>query len=78
MMAAAASPLSRHNGVVRRAAFDIGSGMTKMQVSDVDLRTGRVLATHFAEERQVLFAADWRASGSCSKLSAAIQAQVGG
>lgn len=33
-----------------------------MQVSDVDLGTGRILATHFAEERQVLFAADWKAN----------------
>jgi hypothetical protein len=76
-MAASASSLGRGSGlVVRRAAFDIGSGMTKMQVSDVDMRAGRIVATHFAEERQVLFAADWRHSGSQSELSAAIQEQV--
>ena len=60
---------------LRRAAFDIGSGMSKMQVSDIDLATGRVLATQFAEEREVLFAADWKASGQASELSEAIRAR---
>ena len=61
--------------VRRRAAFDIGSGMSKMQVSDIDVATGRVLATHFAEEREVLFAADWKASGESSELSEGIRAR---
>ena len=61
--------------MVRRAAFDIGSGMSKMMVSDVDRVTGRIIATHFAEEREVLFAADWKASGERSELSDGIQAR---
>ena len=70
---------ARCRGIVRRAAFDIGSGMTKMQVSDVELATGRILATQFAEEREVLFAADWkqnaRDGGAAAGLSGGIQQQ---
>jgi|EP01043_Picozoa_sp_COSAG02_P006828 exopolyphosphatase/guanosine-5'-triphosphate,3'-diphosphate pyrophosphatase len=73
--AAAAGVAARGSNlnVVRRAAFDIGSGMSKMQVSDIDLSAGRVVATLFAEEREVLFAADWKASGERSELSEEIQ-----
>eukprot|EP01044_Picomonas_judraskeda_P033854 COSAG03_NODE_13767_length_489_cov_0.800000_1_plen_113_part_10 len=72
-MAAAAARGS--STIVRRASFDIGSGMSKMQVSDVDLSAGRVVVTLFAEEREVLFAADWKASGERSELSEEIQAR---
>ena len=77
-MAAAAVRCS--SVVRRRAAFDIGSGMTKMQVCDVELATGRILATHFAEERQVLFAADWKQNSreggmGAAGLSGSIQQQ---
>lgn len=64
---------ARGSNIVRRAAFDIGSGMSKMQVSDIDLSAGRVVATLFAEEREVLFAADWKASGARAQLSDEIQ-----
>ena len=65
--------MALRSGLRRRAAFDIGSGMSKMQVSDVDVATGRVVSTLFAEERSVLFAADWKGSGECSELSEEIQ-----
>lgn len=73
MASAAGAAAARGSNVVRRASFDIGSGMSKMQVSDVDLSAGRVVATLFAEEREVLFAADWKASGERSELSEEIQ-----
>ena len=41
---------------IRRAAFDIGSGATKLQVADV--ANGRVLKTLFGEERPVPFNGD--------------------
>ena len=65
--------MALRSGLRRRAAFDIGSGMSKMQVSDVDVATGRVVSTLFAEERSVLFAADWKGSGERSELSDEIQ-----
>ena len=65
--------MALRSGLRRRAAFDIGSGMSKMQVSDVDVATGRVVSTLFAEERSVLFAADWKGSGERSELSEEIQ-----
>ena len=71
--AAAAAAAAAAPRLVRRAAFDIGSGMTKMQVSDVDVATGTVVSTHHAEEREVLFAADWKRSGPASVLSDPIQ-----
>ena len=70
-----ATTAARGSNIVRRASFDIGSGMSKMQVSDVDLSKGRVVGTLFAEEREVLFAADWKASGERSELSEEIQAR---
>lgn len=47
--------------MVRRAAFDFGSGATKLQVSDVDA-DGAIVRTVFAEEREVLYASDLKAS----------------
>ncbi|MEZ4440451.1 MAG: hypothetical protein R3B72_15245 [Polyangiaceae bacterium] len=42
----------------RRAAFDIGSGTTKMKVADVDLCHRRLLAIHLAEDAPVFYGLD--------------------
>lgn len=57
--------------IKRRGAFDIGSGATKLQVSDV-ASGGVLLKTLFGEERPCAFGADWlRSTDGC--LSVAIQ-----
>jgi hypothetical protein len=45
----------------KRAAFDIGSGATKMQISDcvVSEDKTRIVCTYFGQERPVAFGADW-------------------
>jgi len=60
-------------GVVRRAAFDIGSGMCKLQVADVDVACGHIVKSHYEVEVEVLFGGDWKASGSANCLSEEIQ-----
>jgi exopolyphosphatase / guanosine-5'-triphosphate,3'-diphosphate pyrophosphatase len=42
----------------RRAAFDIGSGTTKVKVADIDLCAKTVTAIHFAEETPVFYGVD--------------------
>jgi len=57
---------------VRRAAFDIGSGGTKMLIADVDPATGALVARPIFEiDRPIPFKADQQAHG---RLSEAIQA----
>lgn len=57
--------------IKRRGAFDIGSGATKLQVSDI-ATGGVLLKTLFGEERPCAFGADWlRSTDGC--LSSAIQ-----
>lgn len=57
--------------IKRRGAFDIGSGATKLQVSDVT-SSGILLNTVFGQEIPCAFGADWlRSSDGC--LSDAIQ-----
>jgi exopolyphosphatase/guanosine-5'-triphosphate,3'-diphosphate pyrophosphatase len=49
--------------LVRRAAFDVGSGATKMQVSDVNRSLRRIVGpVLFGQERPVPFGAAWLAS----------------
>lgn len=45
--------------IIRRAAFDIGSGATKLQCSDYELITGKMINIIYAEERPVPFGADY-------------------
>lgn len=49
--------------VERRAAFDIGSGSSKMQISDVEIsssqETAVIISTLFGQERPVSFGADF-------------------
>ena len=55
----------------RRGAFDIGSGATKLQVSDVSL-DGLIVRTLYGEERPCAFGSDWlKSSDGC--LSTVIQ-----
>ena len=57
--------------VKRRGAFDIGSGATKLQVSDVTA-DGLIVKTLFGEERPCAFGADWlKSTDDC--LSSTIQ-----
>lgn len=37
--------------IERRAAFDVGSGSTKLQVSEVDMKTGKIVQTFYNSER---------------------------
>ena len=49
--------------MLRRAAFDVGSGATKMQVSDVNSSLRRIVGpVLFGQERPVPFGAAWLAS----------------
>ena len=51
--------------IKRRGAFDIGSGATKLQVSDVS-STGSLVKTLFGQEIPCAFGADWlRSSDGC-------------
>ena len=58
--------------VQRRAAFDIGSGATKLMIADVDVETGQLGDTVHASERTVKYAFDWKTHGV---LSDAVQAE---
>ena len=58
--------------VQRRAAFDIGSGATKLMIADVDVETGQLGDTVHASERTVKYALDWKTHGV---LSDAVQAE---
>ena len=58
--------------VQRRAAFDIGSGATKLMIADVDVETGQLGDTAHASERTVKYAFDWKTHGV---LSDAVQAE---
>jgi hypothetical protein len=51
--------MSTSKRISRRGAFDIGSGATKLQVSDVDSETGTIRETFFGQERPVAFGAAW-------------------
>lgn len=53
--------------VRRRAAFDIGSGATKLQIADVDVASSKVVNVVFAQEVPVKFALDWKAHGRLSE-----------
>jgi hypothetical protein len=44
--------------IVRRGAFDIGSGATKLMVADVDTTKGSLVEVLFGQERPVHFGAD--------------------
>ena len=44
----------------RRASFDIGSGSTKMQVSDI--KQNKIIHTYFGQERPVGFGFDFMGS----------------
>lgn len=68
-LTAAAGPVRKASSVVRRAAFDIGSGTTKLLVVDVDLESNRCLRQLLAREVPVLYGIDARqtASGSLSQ-----------
>ena len=55
-------------GVVqRRAAFDIGSGATKLMIADVDVETGRMGTVVYGQEHPVKFALDWKKNGHLSE-----------
>lgn len=55
-------------GVVqRRAAFDIGSGATKLMIADVDVETGRLGTVVYGQEHPVKFALDWKKNGHLSE-----------
>ena len=58
--------------VQRRAAFDIGSGATKLMIADVDVETGQLGDIVHASERTVKYALDWKTHGV---LSDAVQAE---
>ena len=59
----------------RRAAFDIGSGRIKMQVSDVDAKTNKIVSTLFTDTASVAIREDLAKSPD-GKLSAAIQSKT--
>jgi len=53
--------------VQRRAAFDIGSGSTKLMIADVDVETGAISGPIvLGTERTVKFALDWKKNGVLS------------
>eukprot|EP01041_Mallomonas_annulata_P009696 gene9696-20155_t len=58
--------------VVRRAAFDIGSGATKLAVADVDIQSGFISKYLFGQERPCAYGSDWLKSQDGS-LSTKIQ-----
>ena len=58
--------------IVRRTAFDIGSGQIKMQVSDVDLRINKIVNVLLTDTAKVALREDLSKS-SDSKLSTEIQ-----
>ena len=51
----------------RRAAFDIGSGATKLMIADVDVETGRLGTVVYGQEHPVSFALDWKKHGFLSE-----------
>jgi len=56
--------------IIRRAAFDFGSGSIKLQVSDVDVETNTILTTHFITNIKVPFLEDLAVSPTGSFSSA--------
>jgi len=58
--------------LVRRVAFDIGSGATKAVIADVDIGSSCIVDVLFGEEVPVSFSMDWKQSTD-GALSAAIQ-----
>ena len=58
--------------VTRRAAFDIGSGATKVLVAEVDVANRKIIRELFGQERPVSFKGDSLRSPDGS-LSAAVQ-----
>lgn len=50
--------LSLHADVVRRAAFDFGSGKTKIQVADVDTQSGEIIAVIYSDSCKVMLSED--------------------
>lgn len=66
--------MSTFSTVLRRAAFDIGSGATKLTVADVDTLSGTILKIYFSEERPCSFGTDWlKSPNNC--ISESIQAK---
>jgi exopolyphosphatase/guanosine-5'-triphosphate,3'-diphosphate pyrophosphatase len=63
---------AQEHRVCRRAAFDIGSGRIKMQVSDVDLKTNKIVNVLFTDTASVSIREDLIRSLD-GRLSAAIQ-----
>mmetsp|Transcript_10970 Transcript_10970/g.16604 ORF Transcript_10970/g.16604 Transcript_10970/m.16604 type:complete len:321 (+) Transcript_10970:3-965(+) len=55
--------------IVTRAAFDIGSGKTKMLVADVDTTLGTLAHLHLSVDASVPFKSDVLASGDARELS---------
>jgi exopolyphosphatase/guanosine-5'-triphosphate,3'-diphosphate pyrophosphatase len=71
-LSTAAEAKHRAGAVIRRAAWDIGSGMTKVRVADVDTQSGYLVQTLLEEEIEVLYGADWKASKEENCLSETI------
>ena len=53
--------------VQRRAAFDIGSGATKLMIADVDVESGTIGTVVHSAERTVKYALDWKKHGTLSE-----------
>eukprot|EP00908_Phaeocystis_cordata_P008216 Transcript_1888.p1 GENE.Transcript_1888~~Transcript_1888.p1 ORF type:complete len:482 (+),score=103.60 Transcript_1888:119-1564(+) len=53
--------------VQRRAAFDIGSGATKLMIADVDVESGTIGTVVHSAERTVKYALDWKKHGALSE-----------
>jgi len=66
---------SAEEQIVRRAAFDFGSGSVKLQVAEVDLLNNRLVRTLYAEKIPVDLSQDLSQS-SDAKFSAEIQAEA--
>lgn len=56
--------------IVRRAAFDFGSGSIKMQVSDVDISTNKIVQTHLKTNIGVPFQEDLLSHPESKEFSA--------
>lgn len=66
---------SKPRRIVRRAAFDIGSGQIKMQVSDVDIRVNKIARVLFTDSIRVLLREDL-AKSQDGNLSEEIQRKM--
>lgn len=62
--------------VTRRAAFDLGSGASKLLIADVDPASGKVLRVLFAKEVPVKYALDWKTHGRLSDEIALVGLEV--